>query len=38
MMPRRTHTDKRVFIADTGNGRVISVKLDYHVNEVLPLK
>jgi hypothetical protein len=25
-----THSDKRVFIADYGNGRVVSVKLNYH--------
>lgn len=32
------HSDKRLFIADTGNGRVISVKLDYHRSERLALK
>jgi hypothetical protein len=31
------HTDKRLFIADTGNRRVVSVKLDYHVSESVPL-
>lgn len=33
-----TQTDKRLFIGDMGNGRVLSVKLDYHVSERLPLK
>lgn len=31
-------TDKRLFIADTGNQRVLSVKLNYEVNVNLPLK
>ncbi len=26
-------TDRRLFIADAGNGRIVSVKLNYHVNE-----
>jgi len=25
-----SHTDRRLFIADPGNGRVVSVRLDYH--------
>jgi hypothetical protein len=33
-----THSDRRLFISDTGNGRILSVKLDYHVNERIPLK
>ncbi len=33
-----TQTDKRLFIGDIGNGRVMSVKLDYHVNERVALK
>lgn len=28
-----SHTDKRVFIADPGNGRIVSVKLNYHTDE-----
>jgi hypothetical protein len=28
-----THTDRRLFIADEGNGRIVSVKLDYHASE-----
>ncbi|MHC4917645.1 MAG: hypothetical protein ACYTGB_19385, partial [Planctomycetota bacterium] len=32
------HTDRRLFIADAGNGRVLSVKLDYHVTEKVALK
>jgi hypothetical protein len=28
-----THTDHRLFISDYGNGRIVSVKLDYHLNE-----
>ena len=27
-----THTDRRLFISDTGNGRIISVKLGYHAS------
>lgn len=30
-------TDKRLFIADTGNQRVLSVKLNYEVNVSLPI-
>ncbi|HET6429899.1 MAG TPA: hypothetical protein VFJ30_15900 [Phycisphaerae bacterium] len=32
-----TDTDRRLFIADVGNGRIVSAKLDYHVTERLPL-
>lgn len=32
------HTDKRLFIADFGNGRILSVKLDYHAAERVALK
>ena len=28
-----THTDRRLFIADAGNARIASVRLDYHVTE-----
>jgi len=28
-----THSDRRLFIADAGNGRILSVKMDYHANE-----
>ncbi len=33
-----THTDKRLFIADPGNGRILSVKLGYHTGKVLAVK
>ncbi len=33
-----THTDHRLFIADIGNARVVSVKLGYHTDELVPLK
>ena len=33
-----THTDHRLFIADAGNGRILSVKLGYHATECVPLK
>ncbi len=33
-----THTDHRLFIADAGNARIVSVKLDYHTNETVHLK
>ncbi|MCE9529887.1 MAG: hypothetical protein K8T89_01905 [Planctomycetes bacterium] len=33
-----THTDKRLFIADPGNGRVVSVKLGYHATETVMVK
>jgi hypothetical protein len=28
-----THTDRRLFVADAGNGRIVSVRLDYHTTE-----
>lgn len=31
------HTDKRLFIADIGNDKIVSVKLDYHVNKIVPI-
>jgi len=33
-----TQTDRRLFIADPGNARVLSVKLGYHAEERVPLK
>jgi hypothetical protein len=33
-----THTDRRVFIADPGNGRIVSVKLNYYTEEKINLK
>jgi len=33
-----THTDRRIFIADLGNARIVSVKLDYHATEKVALK
>jgi len=33
-----THTDKRLFIADPGNSRILSVKLGYHASHETPLK
>jgi len=32
------HTDHRLFIADIGNARIVSVKLDYHATESVSLK
>lgn len=32
-----THTDRRLFISDVGNGRIVSVKLDYHTTERVAL-
>jgi hypothetical protein len=32
-----TDTDRRLFIADAGNGRVLSVLLGYHASECVPL-
>ena len=32
------HTDKRLFIADAGNARILSVKLGYHSEEKVALK
>lgn len=31
------HTDHRLFIADPGNARVVSVRLDYHASQVVRL-
>lgn len=33
-----THTDRRIFIADYGNGRIVSVKMGYHANASVALK
>ncbi|MFO7900403.1 MAG: hypothetical protein R6V58_15255 [Planctomycetota bacterium] len=33
-----THTDRRLFIADAGNARIVSVKLGYHATESVALK
>ena len=33
-----THTDHRLFIADSGNARVFSVTLDYHASRRVALK
>jgi len=33
-----THTDRRIFISDAGNGRILSVKLGYHAEEKVALK
>jgi hypothetical protein len=33
-----SHTDRRLFISDVGNGRIVSVKLDYHTTERVNLK
>ncbi|MCG3179140.1 MAG: hypothetical protein BIFFINMI_01471 [Phycisphaerae bacterium] len=33
-----TLTDSRLFIADPGNGRILSVKLDYHATETVLLR
>ncbi|HLX60979.1 MAG TPA: hypothetical protein VKX17_06820 [Planctomycetota bacterium] len=33
-----THTDRRLFISDVGNGRILSVRLNYHSTESVPLK
>ncbi len=33
-----TQTDRRLFIADPGNERILSVKLDYHTSERIPVK
>ncbi len=32
-----THTDHRLFIADGGNARIVSVALEYHVDHRMPL-
>jgi hypothetical protein len=33
-----THTDRRLFISDIGNARILSVKLGYHATETVALK
>jgi hypothetical protein len=33
-----TETDRRLFIHDGGNGRILSVKLGYHAEEKVALK
>ena len=33
-----THTDRRIFISDLGNARIVSVKLGYHASEKIALK
>ncbi len=33
-----SHSDRRLFIADYGNYRILSVKLDYHTTEKISLK
>jgi DNA-binding beta-propeller fold protein YncE len=33
-----SHTDKRLFIADAGNTRILSVKLGYHAEEKINIK
>ncbi|MCX7590853.1 MAG: hypothetical protein N2255_04410, partial [Kiritimatiellae bacterium] len=33
-----THTDRRIFISDVGNGRILSVRLDYYAEERIPLR
>lgn len=33
-----THSDRRLFISDGGNSRILSVKLDYHTNQKVKLK
>jgi len=33
-----THTDRRLFIADPGNARIVSVELSYHATERVALK
>jgi hypothetical protein len=33
-----SHTDRRLFIADAGNARILSVKLGYHAEEKVALK
>lgn len=30
-------TDKRLYVSDIGNDRIVAVKLDYHVNKVVPI-
>ncbi len=33
-----SHTDKRIFIADAGNARILSVKLGYHTDEKIRIR
>lgn len=33
-----THTDRRLFIADGANARILSVKLDYHTTETVQMR
>ena len=33
-----THTDRRLFVADAGNARIVSVRLQYHTTERAALK
>ena len=33
-----TDTDRRLFIADPGNGRILAVRLDYHATERVALE
>lgn len=33
-----THSDKRLFISDAGNARIVSVKMNYHTEEKISLK
>jgi hypothetical protein len=33
-----THTDRRLFIADLGNARIVQIKLGYHATETVALK
>jgi hypothetical protein len=37
MMNLAVHTDRRLFLADVGNERILSVKLGYHVEEKVSL-
>lgn len=32
-----THTDHRLFVSDIGNERIVCIKLDYHVNKIVPI-
>lgn len=32
------HTDRRLFVADAGNARIVSVKLGYHEEQTVALK
>ena len=33
-----THSDRRLFIADAVNRRIVSVRLDYHAEEKVAIK